>query len=146
MKRLNERTQIGEALNLGKYPVLTIDLADRTEYGLKGCKVRIDCGTFRSGERYLQKAELYVYSDEKRFTFHAGCSCLSASFGYSDLMEDLSYASAPIVTADQDIVIVIYDSKRGLAWSPYLVHTGATVSRFCSTPLTVERVDLSEFF
>ena len=146
MKRLNKRTEIGKALNFGEYPVLKIDLNDRDEYGLKGCKVRVDCGTFSTGERYLEQAELRVFRDEKKFRVKAYGGCLSASYCYSDLVKDLEYASAPIIAPDQDIVIVIYDSKTRQAWAPYLVHTGPRVNKHCSTPIGIEPVDLSEYF
>ena len=62
------------------------------------------------------------------------------------MVKDLEYASAPIIAPDQDIVIVIYDSKTRQAWAPYLVHTGPRVNKHCSTPIDIEPVDLSEYF
>lgn len=146
MKQLKDRTEIAKAINFGKYPVLTIDLADRDEYGLVGCKVNIDNGTFRTGERYVVRATLRVYRDEQTFTTSAGCVCLKASYGYSDLAEEIEYAQAPIIKADQDVVIVIMNSKTRTMYYPYLVHTGKRVSPDCTTPLDFEKVDLSQFF
>ena len=67
MKRINinDRQAVAKAINFGEYPVITIDLADRDEYGLKGSKVRIDNGTFRTGERYFIRATIRVYNDEQ---------------------------------------------------------------------------------
>ena len=146
MKRLTKRTEIAKAMNFGEYPVLRIDLSDRDSYGLKGCKVRVDAGTFSTGERNLVNASLRVFKDEKAFKVTAGSCFLSADLSYSDFMEDLEYANAPIITADQDIVIVIYDSFTRKVFAPYMVRTGSRISPHCSTPISVEPVDLSDYF
>lgn len=142
MKRLTERTEIASAINFRKYPVIKIDIAKRNEYGIEGTKVLIDNGTFRSGEPYYIKATLTAYRDEKTLTFHAGATCLHASFTYSDMEEMLEYSNAPIVKADQDILICLINSETREAYAPVILHTGKEVSAFCTTPLTLEKFEI----
>ena len=145
MKLLKERQEIAMAINFRKYPVLTIDLADADAYGLKGCKVGIDAGTFRDGLPRTVHAELRVYRDEKKLTTSGSCICLSNSFGYSDYKEIVDNAQAPLIRADQEVVIAIYDSSIKRAFAPMIVHTGKRVDPLCSTPLDFEPVDMTPY-
>ena len=145
MKMLKTREEIAMAMNFRKYPVLHIDLADADCYGLKGCKVRIEAGTMSNGLPRTVHATLRVFRDEKTPTFQSGCTCLSSSFTYSDYAEMVEYAQAPLIAADQDVVIAIYDSRTKAAYNPILVHTGNKVSPHCVTPLTIERVDMTHY-
>lgn len=49
MKFITERTEIAQTINFHKMPVVKMDLANKTEYGLVSEKVNIDNGTFRDG-------------------------------------------------------------------------------------------------
>ena len=142
----DNRTVIAKALNFNKYPVLTIDLADRDEYGLKGCEVRIDNGTFRSGEKYFINATLRVYNDEKYFSFSAHNVCIKKDFSYSDVERMIKMANTPIIKPDEDIAIIIIDSRLRAAYRLYIVHTDSRISPNCIDPMKIEKVDLSEFF
>lgn len=143
---INDRTEVARALNFGEYPVLTIDLADRDEYGLVGCKVKIDNGTFRTGEQYFVRATIRVYSDEQTLTTSGANTYLKASYGYSDVKEMLEWAAAPVIKPNQDVVLAITNSKLGCAYDLYIVRTGSRVNAHCITPLTFEKLDLSKFF
>lgn len=145
MKLLKDRHELAKAMNFGKYPVLTIDMADADDYGLKGCKVRIDAGKFPDGEPFIIGAEIRVYADACKLTTSSRGCCLSASFGYHDYKEMCDYATAPIIKADQDVVVAVYDSKREIPFAAVLVHTGKNVNRFCSTPLTFEDADMTPY-
>lgn len=105
MKCINERHELAMAMNFGKYPVLSIDLADSDDYGLKGCKVRIDAGTFKDGTPYIITADLRVYRDECKLTTSADPCGLHADFTYSDYTGMVANAQAPLIKADQDVVI-----------------------------------------
>jgi hypothetical protein len=142
MKRLTERTEIASAINFRKYPVIEIDVSKVDEYGIRGTKVLIDNGTFRSGEPYFVKATLRTYNDENVLKFSAGGTCLKADFGYSDIEKMLDYANAPIIKADQDILIVMIDRERRVAYKPVVLHTGNRVDANCMTPLTLERFEI----
>lgn len=145
MKLLKDRQEIAMAINFRKYPVLKIDLGDADEYGLKGCKVGIDAGSFRDGLPRTVHAELRVYRDEKRLTTSGSCVCLSNSFGYYDYTEIVENAQAPLIGPNQEVVIAIYDSRTRRAFAPMIVRTGDRVDPHCSTPLTFEEVDMTPF-
>lgn len=145
MKVLIERTEIAEAINFGKYPVLSIDLADKDDCGLKGCKIRIDAGTFRDGSPHIIAADLRVFRDSKKLTTSRGCTCLSDSFTYYDLKEMVDNAQAPIIKPGQEVVISVYDSKNNTALCPMIVRVSDRVDKFCSSPIEFEYVDMSGF-
>ena len=145
MKLLTTRQEMAKAMNFGKYPVLSIDLADSDKYGLRGCKLRIDNGFFRTGEPYFVEADLRVYRDEKKLTTSSYGACIHADFGYKDYKEMVDMANTPLIKADQDVVVAIYDSRTKFACKPMIVHTGKSIRQFCSTPLDFEPVDMSEY-
>lgn len=136
MKALKERTEIAMAINGHKMPVITIDLADADDYGLKSEKVLIDNGTFRDGFPYYIRAELRAYADETKFKFSSYGSCISSSFSYYDIKKMLEYKNAPIIKVDEDVIIAIIDSKKKQAYYPIVLHTGNRINQHCSTPLT----------
>ena len=139
MKRLTERTEIAKAINFGKYPVIRIDLADTDEYGIKGTKVRIDNGKFKSGEAYFINAEIRAYSDERVLTTSQGCSMLVDKLSYADYIEMTEYANAPIIKANQEIVIFLYNSETREVFAPTIIKTGERIDAHCSTPLKLEK-------
>lgn len=55
MRKLTDRTDIGRAINFKQYPVITIDVSKRDDYGIVGCPVCVDAGFFRSGDAMLIK-------------------------------------------------------------------------------------------
>lgn len=141
MKVLKERTKIARTINFHKMPVVTLDLAKKSEYGIQSEPVLIDAGFFKTGEPFYIYSSLEAYSDEKSFKFKQGATCLKASFGYSDIEEMLKYRNAPIVEVDQDFLLVVIDSKKRIACYPVVLHTGNRIDKFCSTPLTVVATD-----
>lgn len=143
MRILTERTEIAKAINGHTMPVITIDLADADHYGLKSQKVLIDNGKFRDGFPYYIKCEVRAYADEKYFKFSQGGVCLKASFGYYDMEEMLAYRNAPIVKADEDVIIAIIDSKNKVAYKPIVLHTTKRIDANCTTPLEFEDKDYS---
>ena len=135
MRLLTERTEIAKAINGHDLPVITIDLADADDYGLKSQKVLIDNGTFKDGFPYYIRSEIRAYADEEKFKFSQGGTCLKASFGYYDMVEMLEYRNAPIVKVDQDVIISIIDSNKKVAYNPMILHTTKRIDAHCSTPL-----------
>lgn len=138
------REDIAMALNFGTYPVLTIDLADCDEYGLVGSPCRIDFGSFSDGSKWYETAELRVYRDERKLSFNAFGSCLSASYTYSDFERQAKFAAAPIVKPDSELVVAVHDSKARELYAVLIVET-KKVNKHCSTPLGVEYVDMSQY-
>ena len=144
MLSLKERTEIATALNFGKYPVLEIDISKCDEYGLVGSYCRIDFGTFDDGQKWYEPAQLRVYGDEQKLTFSGFPCCLDASYGYRDLEEQLRFATAPIIKANSEFVVVIHDSVKREGYGIYIVSTEG-IHKFCQTPIMIERVDMSTF-
>ena len=145
MKLLKDRQELAMAINFGKYPVLKIDLADSDEYGLKGCQVRIDAGTFRSGEPHFIEARLRVFRDEKRLCLTSGGTVLKNDFSYYDYVHMVDRAQAPLIHADEEVVIAVYDSRTKNAFAALLARTGKSVRKFCSDPLDFENVDMTPY-
>lgn len=145
MELIKEKQELAMAMNFGKYPVLKIDLADADDYGLKGCKVRIDAGNFPSGEPWFIKAELRVYRDDCKLTTSAAPVGLSANFTHTDYFKMAEYATAPIIKPDQEVVVAIYDSKKAQAYAAVKVRTQKFVSRHCSTPIDFVDADMTPF-
>lgn len=143
MKLLKDRHELAMAMNFGKYPVLKIDLADSDDYGLKGCRIRIDMGTFKDGSPYIIGATLRAYRDECKLTTSSDCCVLKNDFTYYDYMDTVERAQAPLIKPDQDVVVAIYNSKTKLAYAPIIVHTARNVSRHCSTPIGFEDADMT---
>ena len=135
MKRLTDRKDIAQALNFGKYPVIKIDLADKDSYGIKGTKVRIDYG-----KDYYCHAVIRAYNDTKYLQTNASSTVLSASHGYDDYLDMVDYAAAPIIKANQDIVICLFDSDKKVAYPPVILTTGRRVYPHNTTPLDLDKV------
>lgn len=144
MEIIKSRTEIAQALNFGKYPVLKIDLSECDEHGLNGSKCRIDMGTFNDGTRWLEPAQINVYRDEKVLHFSAWGCCLSKDFTYHDFEEDLENSMTPIIKAESEFIVAVLDSKYREVYALYKVETGHTI-RHCTKPISCEKVDMSQF-
>lgn len=142
MKFISERTEIATTINFHKMPVIRMDLANKTEYGLVSEKVNIDNGTFRDGNPYYIHSDLRVYVGENKFEFSGKSACLHDSFGYSDIEEMLAWANAPLIKADSDFLLVVVDSEKRIAMKPMVLHTSKRINPHCITPLEVVEEDL----
>lgn len=139
MKVLSNRAKIAAAINFSQYPVIRIDLSKTDLYGVVGAPVRIDNGTFTTGEPYFVRGYLRTFKDENVLTFDAGGVALKANLSYSDYERMLEYTNAPIVKPDQDILVCMVDSERRLVYDPVVLRTGKRVDPYCMTPLDLER-------
>lgn len=147
MKLLTDRTEIASAINFKQYPVVTIDVSKRDEYGIVGCPVCVDAGFFRTGEPYYVKATCRVYADSQKLEIVRGGSCITADFGYQNIEKMLKYANTPIIRPDADVLVVIIDSERRCAYPPTIVRTEKRVDPNCSTPISfAEPVSFAAFF
>lgn len=143
MKMLETRTEIATTVNFKKMPVITFDLSKKDEYGWSGTKVNIDNGTFRDGEPYYIHAEIRTYKDTNCLEFATYGVCLSSSWSYYDIVEILEYSNAPVVKADQDILIFPINTETKKAYKPVVLHTGERVNPHCMTPLGLEKFYLA---
>ena len=132
MKTLNNRQEITTAINFHKYPIVKIDLAEKDSYGVKGTKVNIDFG-----KDYYLHATIRMYDDEpSKFYVKQNGSMVSATCGYSDYMEMVEFANAPIIKANQEILLIIVDSSKK-TMIPVVVNTSEKVYPHCQNPLEI---------
>lgn len=112
MKYLTDRQEIAEAINFGKYPVLTLNRENRpyknerpdSDFAI-GCRVRVAwdhkdpryAGMTTHGALYIEGSKLKISSEG---------ACLSASFGYYDVMRMAAEANVPIVHKGQKVVVI----------------------------------------
>ena len=112
MKYLTDRQEIAEAINFGKYPVLTLDRENRpykkerpdSDFAI-GCRVRVAwdhkdpryAGMTTHGALYIESGKLKISGEG---------ACLSASFGYYDVMRMAAEANVPIVHKGQKVVVI----------------------------------------
>lgn len=136
MKLLTNRYEIADAINIKRLPTVRVDLADADEYGLVSQKVLIDNGHFNDGTPYLIRSEIRAYSDERKWTFSSYGTTLSSSFTYEDMENMVTYANAPVIKPDTDIVLAVVDSSKRKMFCPVILHTGNRIDPHCSTPLT----------
>lgn len=145
MKYLTGRTEIAKALNFGKYPVIKLDVADKKYQvelagemcGYHNIKVRIPY------KDLLLNCTMSWFNDENEITFGSCGTCISSSFGYSDIMEDAEYANAPIIDKDTEFVLIVHNSQTQKA-CVILLKTSDYKNVNCQTALKVdEKIDLS---
>lgn len=116
MKFLKTKQEISQAINLDKYPVLTMDIANVVEMsgkivGFTGSKVRTNKRIF-NGIPLFDRCELHWFEDSKTFTLSEQSVCVSSRYSYYDLIIDVEYANAPIVDKNQKVVIVVHNSSK----------------------------------
>lgn len=146
MKYLTDRHEIGEALNFGKYPVLTLnrennpcsDIAPNSDYAV-GCRVRVAWD--KKDSRYAgmtTKGEIYI--ENGRIAISQGASTLKASFGYKDVMEDVAWANAPVVHKGQEVVLVEeWPSKKQCTVRIMKVHDSINIH--CETVAVLDEIE-----
>lgn len=144
MEFLKNREEIAKALNFGKYPVIAFDVMDMTKQvrfdddlvGFSNIKVRVPF------KEYASKEKMSWYKDSKKFTFGRYGVCISSSFGYNDVMEDVEYANAPLIDKNTEFVLVINNSRTKKA-VVMMLKTADYKRQFCQTTLEVdEEIDL----
>lgn len=109
MKYLTDRHEIAEAMNFGKYPVLRIDV-ETPKAGwdnvYEGDLVRVEPKTVRyPGHTIRARLEKFP-EDGGKYSIMPAPVCLHGDFGYSDVMEHLGYAQAPVIHAGETVVVV----------------------------------------
>lgn len=106
MKRLNDRQEIAYAMNFGRYPVLRIDMetpaAGFDDY-YKGDLVKVMTPSKTHPDLYAT-GRLYCENGKIGVLTHA--TCLHDSFGYSDVIEQLEIAQAPVLHAGETVVLI----------------------------------------
>ena len=138
MKTIVSREEFAKAVNFGEHPVVTIDLNQEAfmDTIYHGCKVKVDFGHHRTGERFLVRGEMLYNIKENKFEVAQYGICISARFCYEDAMRHVEYAQAPIIKDGDEVVIVLHDSKERTVKA--FLATAKSGSWDCSTPMTFE--------
>lgn len=153
MRFVTDRKEIAKVLNFGKYPVIMFDL-DTPARGwddvYEGTPVRVDMGSFSDGTKWYNDSVPTIYVDN----YHKGIentvvnrisadislpsygAMISSSFGPSDVIKSAKFAMAPVVKADDDVVVV-YTWDKGSSACVRMMKVGK-VSRHV-TPCAVIR-------
>ena len=147
---LTERKEIGKAMNFGLYPVLWMEIGKPrngwdpfTVY--EGCKANV-----RSPRQpdLIYNGKLTMYGDEQNeevktmpwkwdnLHLSRGGTFLKTDFGYRDVMEDLENANAPMLKANQEVIVVFKNSAAKGCWIRKMV-TESRIDPHCSTMLTI---------
>jgi hypothetical protein len=108
MNVLIERKEIAQALNFGKYPVLTFDI-DKNE----GSKARVIKNSQRYGDM-AYKCVLYrgkQTKDDGVFYLLTEPSVLSSTVSVRDYLECAEFANAPIIPPDTEVAILVYSKE-----------------------------------
>ena len=144
---LFKREEFAETVNFGKYPVISLDVADKSKQsifdgevvGFDNIDVRIP-----TTKGYTINGEMRWYIDSKKITFGSSCVCLSSSFSYQDAMEDVRYANAPMVDKNEEFVLILHNSQSQKVMALILkIDDYKDIN--CQTVLQVnEKIDLME--
>lgn len=109
MEYITERSEITQALNFGKMPVVYVaDLAAcRTDYGWNLGKVKI------AGGFAFIVAELYIFRDKKELVTCTYDACIKSEFGWNDVAEMATNANLPVIAPNSKFVLVAGKKETG---------------------------------
>lgn len=145
MMFLTDRQEIAAAMNFGEYPVLTINLENRpyggNEYA-RGCRVRV---AWDSKERRYAGMTTHgvLYIENGRLAISGEGACLSASFGYSDVMEMAAEANTPVVHKGQ-VVVVVMEIPSTKTCMVRMMRISSRIDIHCQTVCSLEDLNAEE--
>ena len=153
MKFLTNRTEIGKAININRYPVLTLDCTAPMK-GFPDCysgsKINLAGGHSKGYEDLLTRCTIKMYGDEtgnethdtpwmyKKIILSGGSVCLHATFGLEDVIEDIEWSNARVAKGG-DKVLVFFKAPNGGCLR--LMKISDRVNPHCSTVATLEDID-----
>lgn len=102
-KYLTERTEIATKINLDRIPVLRINVEtcyqNYNDFYV-GDDVRIgygDRGLYTQG---------HIYKEGNHYEISNNCTCLTNSFGYSDIEDMVKWSNTPMLSAGQTVIVI----------------------------------------
>lgn len=153
MKFLTNRTEIAEAINVNRYPVLTIDCTKEMEgYAdcYEGSKINLRGGRSKGYEDLLTRCTVKMFGDEpgnechfapwtyKRIILQGGIVGLHASFGLRDVLEDIEWSNARVAAGGDKVVVFFRAAKAGFL---RLMKISDHIDPHCSTVATLVDID-----
>ncbi len=148
---LRERQEIAKAMNIDDIPVLTMNIGEAIpgyDFCYKGSSVKVACKSYR--DVYYARCTVEMFGDGvnkdlhgtpwlyKDISLRRGCSCLTDSFGYSDVMEMAEWNNARTVHAGDPVLLVFYDGHNCIIRK---MKVSERVDRGCYTVATLEDID-----
>ena len=145
MMYLIDRHEIAAAMNFRKYPVLSINMENRpydeSDYAV-GCRVRVAWD--HKDPRYAGMATHgNLYCENGKLAISGEGAMLSASFGYSDVMEMLQEANAPVVHKG-DLVVVVMDVPSKKTCMVRMMRVSPRIDIHCMTVAHLEDINDAE--
>lgn len=143
MKYLTDRHEIAMAINFGKYPVLTLDrennpLGTKSDYAV-GCRVRVAWD--HKDKRYEgMTTHGHLYYSDGTLKISGEGACLSAGFGYQDVMKMAAEANTPIVHKGQEVVVVEEWPSKGMC-TVRIMRIKNYVDTQCMVATSLEDID-----
>lgn len=153
MKFLRTRHEIADAINIKKYPVLTIDLRQPMN-GYPDCysgsKVNVAGGHSKDYEDLLTRCTVQMFGDEpgnechdepwmyQKIILSGGCVCLHSSFTMKDILEDIEWSNARTVKAG-DTVVVFFQMEN--ACYLRMMKVSDRINPHCSTVAVLVDID-----
>lgn len=142
---LNHREEIAYAMNFGKFPVLGLNRENRPyeddDYCIGDkCRVAWD----REESRYEgMTTHGHLYMENGKYAISNSAACLSASFGYSDVMENLEEAKAQVVHRGQ-LVVVVESFPTKTTCTVAVMKVSDRIDIHCMTVARLERLSDEE--
>lgn len=136
MTILNDRKDISEALNFGKYPVISFDLdKDEGSTAIVLYQTR-NHGVLRKGcTLYRGK----IKKDDGIFYLLTHPTIMSANISIDDYLKRVELANAPVINEDDTVAIFIHSKVSNIAYVE-LVKAGRVTPDY-STAVTFESLE-----
>lgn len=112
MKILTDRKEMAQALNFGKYPVLTYNMDELKGSGAVVMRETRNHGTLR------YKTTLYCgkkTADDGVFYLLTHATMLTATVDVNDWLKCAEYANAPVIESGQEVAILMYSKKHDVS-------------------------------
>jgi len=148
MKYLTSRYEIASAMNFGRHPVLYIDMENRpyakdspgseSDFSV-GCNLRVAWDDPRS--RYADMtSEGYLYHSDGKLKIGGRATCLSDSFGRSDVIGMWQRANTPLIHCG-DTVVVVEDYPGQGVCKVRMMRMPDKFDKFCQTMAVLEDIE-----
>ena len=146
MNIITERHEIGITMNLGKYPVIGLDMDNKPykehDNFIIGSKVRVAWDRKDpKWEGMTSRCELMV--DEGKYHLNSHGCCLSAKFTVNDFIEDVENANTPLVHKEQIVAVAHYSKSNGVKFLR-MMKVSPRIDTQCMTVATLEDLNDEE--
>jgi len=150
MNVITERHEIGITMNLGKYPVIGLDM-DNKPYKecdgfIVGSKVKVAWDRKDpKWEGMTSRCKLVVGEGKYQLKYQLnspGC-CLSADFTVYDFIKDVENANTPLVHKEQIVAVAHYSKSNGVKFLR-MMKVSTRIDTQCMTVATLEDLNDEE--